>query len=136
MATTTIEVGTRPDTDGQAQPTPCCVLASTPLGAEEAARIAPMFKALGDPVRLRLVALIAAGTEACVCDLVGAFPLSAPTISHHLKVLPDAGLVTAQRRGTWVFYRVRPEVLALLSRLLGEARSPIELAAEAAEGTA
>lgn len=79
-----------------------------------------MFKAMGDPVRLRLLSLIAShpGGEACVCDLTGVFDLSGPTISHHLKVLREAGLISGERRGTWVYYRVRPEVLAQVSTLL------------------
>ena len=85
----------------------------------DATSIAPMFKALGDPVRLRLVSLIAAQPEACVCDLTGAFALSGPTISHHLRVLREAGLVESQRRGTWVYYRVQPGAMARLAALLG-----------------
>jgi ArsR family transcriptional regulator len=101
------------------QPTPpCCALAAPPLTEDDAAAIAPMFKALGDPVRLRLVSLIAATPEACVCDLTGAFELSAPTISHHLRVLREAGLVGSERRGTWVYYRIRPAALERLAGLL------------------
>jgi DNA-binding transcriptional ArsR family regulator len=71
-----------------------------------------MFKALGDPVRLRLMSMIAStGSEACVCDLAAGFDLSQPTISHHLKVLREAGLVDAERRGAWVYYRVHPDAL-------------------------
>jgi ArsR family transcriptional regulator len=103
---------------------PCCALGAPPVSPADAEAIAPMFKALGDPVRLRLVSLIAAQPEACVCDLVGAFPLSGPTISHHLKVLRGAGLVDCERRGTWVYYWVRPEALARLSSLLGRPISP------------
>jgi ArsR family transcriptional regulator len=90
------------------------------LSADEAVELAAAFKALGDPVRLRLLSLIAAheGGEACVCDLTGAFELSQPTISHHLKVLRDAGLVRSERRATWVYYRVRPEVIGLLATVL------------------
>jgi len=82
--------------------------------------LAAGFKAVGDPTRLRLLNLIAAhdGGEACVCDLTAAFDLSGPTISHHLKVLREAGLVTGERRGTWIYYRVRPDALAALSRVL------------------
>lgn len=77
------------------------------------------FKALGDPVRLQLFSLIAsAGDEVCVCDLTCSFKVSAPTISHHLKTLRTAGLVTSERRGTWVYYRVVPELASVLSRLL------------------
>ena len=79
-----------------------------------------MFKALADPVRLRLVSLIAshAGGEACVCDISATIDLSQPTISHHLKVLRKAGLLGSQRRGTWVYYRVIPAALQQLSAVL------------------
>ncbi|QIX28439.1 helix-turn-helix transcriptional regulator [Nocardioides sp. JQ2195] len=97
----------------------CSPLVSAPLGEAEAVEFAPLFKALGDPVRLRLFSLIASheGGEACVCDLTGAFDLSGPTISHHLKSLKQSGLVDAERRGTWVYYRVRPDTLARVGAL-------------------
>ena len=102
----------------------CCPpLAVQPLTTEQAGQIAPMFKALGDPVRLRLMSLIASQDEACVCDLTDAFELSSPTISHHLKVLREAGLVDSQRRGTWVFYWARPEAMRQLGALLEMAGS-------------
>jgi ArsR family transcriptional regulator len=90
------------------------------LSAEEAAELATAFKALGDPVRLRLLSLIAAheGGKACVCDISGAFDLTGPTISHHLKVLREAGLIDGERRGTWVYYRVQSAVLGQLSAVL------------------
>jgi ArsR family transcriptional regulator len=90
------------------------------LTESDAIGLAQGFKALGDPARLRLLSMIAAraGEEVCVCELTDAFTQSGPTISHHLKVLRDAGLVTSQRRGTWVYYRVVPATLAALSRLL------------------
>ncbi len=90
------------------------------LDAAEAAVLAAGFKAVADPTRLRLLGLIAAheGGEACVCDLTDAFALSGPTISHHLKVLREAGLVSGDRRGTWIYYRVRPDALSALSRAL------------------
>jgi ArsR family transcriptional regulator len=99
----------------------CAPLAATPLSAEQAVHIAPMMKALADPVRLRLLSLIAshAGAEACVCDLNEAFDLSQPTISHHLKVLHEAGLLDRTKRGTWVYYSVRREVLTNLAALIG-----------------
>ena len=95
-------------------------LVREPLGEESAAELARMFKALSDPVRLRLLSLIASheGGEACVCDLTGPFDVSQPTISHHLKVLREAGLVGSERRGTWVYYWVLPAALAQLSALL------------------
>lgn len=110
--------------DLELQSARCCGLADTPLGEPDAERIAPMFKALGDPVRLRLASLIAASSEVCVCDLTPAFQLSGPTISHHLKVLREAGLVACERRGTWVYYHVVPEALQALGRLLQPAPSP------------
>ncbi|MGK5742100.1 ArsR/SmtB family transcription factor [Micromonospora sp. URMC 103] len=96
----------------------CAPLAVRPMDAEQAAVVAPMFKALGDPVRLRLMSMIASVPEMCVCDLTPAFDLSGPTISHHLKVLREAGLVDSERRGTWVWYRVRPEAFRQLGALL------------------
>jgi ArsR family transcriptional regulator, arsenate/arsenite/antimonite-responsive transcriptional repressor len=99
----------------------CSPLLKQPLGVDEAARIAPLLKALADPVRLRLLSLVAsyADQEACVCDLNDAFDLSQPTISHHLKVLHDVGLLDRAKRGVWVYYRVRPGALTDLSALLG-----------------
>ncbi|NJC70101.1 helix-turn-helix transcriptional regulator [Planosporangium thailandense] len=99
----------------------CCTpLVTEALTEESAADLARGFKALGDPVRLRLLSLIAsrAGDEVCVCDLTDAFTVSGPTISHHLKVLREAGLIGCQRRGTWVYYWIVPAKLAALSQLL------------------
>ena len=95
-------------------------LVRDPLSAPQAVTLAAVFKALSDPVRLRLLSLIAshAGGEACVCDLTPAFEVSEPTISHHLKVLREAGLVTSERRASWVYYRVVPDALTGLSQLL------------------
>ena len=100
----------------------CAPLTREPLAPSEATDLAPLFKALGDPVRLRLLSLIAChdGGEACVCELTDTFDLSAPTISHHLKVLREAGLITSQRRGTWIYYRISPEVIARVSAILGD----------------
>ncbi|MFI9275625.1 ArsR/SmtB family transcription factor [Kitasatospora sp. NPDC052896] len=98
----------------------CSPMVREPLGEESSVELARMFKALADPVRLRLLSLIASheGGEACVCDLTGPFDVSQPTISHHLKVLREAGLVGSERRGTWVYYWVLPAALAKLSSLL------------------
>jgi ArsR family transcriptional regulator len=101
--------------------TACCSpISEQRLPAEDAAALAPAFKALGDPVRLQLMSMIASapGGEMCVCDLTPAFELSGPTISHHLKVLREAGLVDAERRATWVYYRPRPGLLRQLATLL------------------
>jgi ArsR family transcriptional regulator len=100
---------------------PCCSpLAEARIPAETAAVLAPAFKALGDPVRLQLMSMIASAPdgEACVCDLTPAFDLSGPTISHHLRTLREAGLVDAERRGTWVYYRARPALMRQLAGLL------------------
>ena len=99
----------------------CCPpLAAQPLSQAQAEQIAPLLKALADPVRLRLMSLVAshAGGEACVCDLNDAFDLSQPTISHHLKVLHDAGLLGREKRGVWVYYRVRTAALASVAALI------------------
>jgi ArsR family transcriptional regulator, arsenate/arsenite/antimonite-responsive transcriptional repressor len=97
----------------------CAPLGDPPLVADEADGVARTFKALADPARLRLLSLItSAGREVCVCDLASAFELSQPTISYHLKMLREAGLVDSERRGTWVFYRPRHENLKRLSMLL------------------
>lgn len=99
----------------------CAPLAAAPMSQAQAEQVAPMLKALADPVRLRLMSLIAShpGGEACVCDLTGAFDLSQPTISHHLKVLHDAGLVDRDKRGVWAWYRARAGALASLATLIG-----------------
>ena len=96
-------------------------LTQEPLSSEAAQRIAPLLKALADPARLRLMSMIAshADGEACVCDLTEAFDLSQPTISHHLKVLHEVGLIDRSKRGVWVYYRIRPAALAGLGTLLG-----------------
>ncbi|MET9761191.1 metalloregulator ArsR/SmtB family transcription factor [Streptomyces sp. NPDC006372] len=105
----------------------CCpALLTTPLDESQAGELAKVFKALGDPVRLRLLSMIAsrAGGEVCVCDLTPAFDLSQPTISHHLKLLRQAGLIDCERRGTWVYYWLVPEMTdrlaAILTRPAGE----------------
>jgi ArsR family transcriptional regulator len=100
----------------------CC----TPLGvaamsAAQAERVTGLLKALADPIRLRLMSIIAASDEACVCDLTAPFDVSQPTISHHLRVLREAGLVDAERRGTWVWYRARPEALEAVGSLFNKA---------------
>jgi ArsR family transcriptional regulator len=95
-------------------------LVREPIGETTATGLAQVFKALGDPVRLRLLSLIGAhrGGEVCVCDLTTAFDLTQPTISHHLKVLREAGIITSERRGTWVYYRLVPAALERMASLL------------------
>jgi ArsR family transcriptional regulator, arsenate/arsenite/antimonite-responsive transcriptional repressor len=99
----------------------CSPLSREPLSQPQAEQIAPLLKALADPVRLRLMSLVASheGGEACVCDLTDAFTLSQPTISHHLKVLHECGLLDRDKRGVWVYYRARTEALANLAALIG-----------------
>ncbi|MBA3619977.1 MAG: metalloregulator ArsR/SmtB family transcription factor [Actinomycetota bacterium] len=98
----------------------CSPLAREPLSAEGAQRLAAVLKALADPARLRLLSMIQAHAdgEACVCDLTDPLGLSQPTVSHHLKVLLDAGLVTRDKRGVWAYYRAVPATLAALAELL------------------
>src|SRR5690606_4457182 len=94
-----------------------------PMSAEQATNVAALLKALADPVRLQLLSLVASheGGEACVCDLTGAFELSQPTISHHLKVLHQAGLLHRSKRGVWVYYKVDDDVLTALGALIASA---------------
>ncbi len=100
--------------------TRCTPLAREPLSADAAVQLAAAFKALADPARLRLLSLIQAheGGEACVCDLNEPIALSQPTISHHLKVLADVGLVEREKRGVWAYYRVVPAALGALGTAL------------------
>lgn len=101
----------------------CCTpIVEASLEVDQAVDLARMFKALGDPIRLRLLSRITSAPdgEICVCDLTGDdFDVSGPTISHHLKVLREAGLIEGERRGTWVYYRPQPENLRQLAQLLG-----------------
>ncbi|WP_438292631.1 ArsR/SmtB family transcription factor [Streptomyces sp. HUAS TT7] len=112
----------------------CCPgLLTAPLDEDQAVELAKVFKALGDPVRLRLLSMIASrdGGEICVCDLTPAFDLSQPTISHHLKLLRQAGLIDCERRGTWVYYWLLPEMTDRLAGLLTRpAGKPLPSSAE------
>jgi ArsR family transcriptional regulator len=90
-----------------------------PLLQGDAATVAARFKALADPTRVEIVRRLSCCEECCVCDLNAVFDLAQPTISHHLKVLRDAGLVEAQRRGTWAYYRLVPGAVADLRQTLG-----------------
>jgi ArsR family transcriptional regulator, arsenate/arsenite/antimonite-responsive transcriptional repressor len=111
---------------GPAGTAACCPpLSAEPLSQAQAEQVAPLLKALADPVRLRLMSLVAShpGGEACVCDLNDAFDLTQPTISHHLKVLHEAGLLDRDKRGVWVYYRARTRALAGLGALIGDSSS-------------
>jgi ArsR family transcriptional regulator, arsenate/arsenite/antimonite-responsive transcriptional repressor len=98
----------------------CSPLTAGALGEEAAERLARVFRALGDRHRVRLLSLIAAadGGEACICDLTAPVGLSQPTVSHHMKLLVEAGLVTRDQRGKWAYYRVVPETMTALSDIL------------------
>ena len=102
-------------------PAACCEpLAAEPLSPQGAEDLAPLFKAIADPVRLRLLSLIACheGGESCVCDLTEAFDVTAPTISYHLRILREAGLISSEKRGTWIYYWINPAVMARMSAVL------------------
>jgi ArsR family transcriptional regulator len=96
-------------------PTSCCSPGAPRLTDEAAEVLASRFRALADPTRVAIVNRLAGAEEVCVCELVTEFDLSQPTVSHHLKVLREAGLVESRRRGTWAYYRLVPEALAELS---------------------
>jgi len=100
-------------------PVLCCGPATPALDAAEADAVAARFRALADPTRVAIVNRLAAAGEVCVCDLNAVFDLSQPTISHHLKVLREAGLVESTRRGTWAYYHLVPEAVGALRQTLG-----------------
>ncbi|GEK22599.1 ArsR/SmtB family transcription factor [Cellulomonas xylanilytica] len=103
-------------------PATCCTPAASPaISEQDAVQLARTLKALADPARLRLLSLIAAqdGAEACVCDLIEPVGLSQPTVSHHLKVLTDAGLVTREKRGVWAWFALVPGALEQVTSHLG-----------------
>lgn len=119
-------MSTSPSTAPVSEAVACCSpVTREPLSVETAADVVPLLKALADPVRLRLLSLVAshADGEACVCDLNDAFELSQPTISHHLKQLHAAGLLQREKRGVWVYYRLDQKVLGDLTALLGGVRA-------------
>lgn len=100
---------------------PCCApLVREPLTADEAEQLAGTMKALADPTRLRLLSIVAASpdSEACVCDLIEPVGLSQPTVSHHLKILTNAGFLTRSKRGTWAYFALVPGALDRVSQLL------------------
>ena len=99
----------------------CCIpLTAAPITPDDATELSRKFKALADPTRVRLLSLVAAheGGEACVCDITEPVGLSQPTVSHHLKILVEAGLLAREQRGTWAFYSVVPGALGHLSDVL------------------
>ncbi len=107
-------------TDAAATTACCAPLVKEPLGQEDAEQLAVRLKALADPARLRLLSIVASSEdqEACVCDLIDPVGLSQPTVSHHLKVLTTTGFLTRSQRGTWAYYRLVPESLSAVTRML------------------
>jgi len=104
-------------------PVICCAPGSAPLGADERGELAARFKALADPTRVAILSMLSAEQEVCVCVLTDQLDVSQPTISHHLKILREAGLVDATRRGTWAFYRLVPDALEELRSALAPDRA-------------
>ena len=107
----------KPAATTKARPTECCAsVLAAPLGTADAAELASGFSALADPVRLRVLSILAASPEGevCVCDFVGPVAKSQPTVSHHLRILSEAGLVQGERRGKWVWYSLNRDRLAQL----------------------
>jgi ArsR family transcriptional regulator len=100
-------------------PALCCGPETAPLSEPERDVLADRFKALADPTRVAIVNALSVADEVCVCNLTATFELSQPTISHHLKILREAGLVEASRRGTWAYYRLVPEAIEALRGALG-----------------
>jgi ArsR family transcriptional regulator len=108
--------------------TGCCAPGAPAMAVDAARVLAERFKALGDPTRLAIVNQLAGADEVCVCHLVPDSGLSQPTISHHLRLLRDAGLVESERRGTWAYYRLVPGAVAELARALGAGSAVTALA--------
>jgi ArsR family transcriptional regulator len=100
----------------------CAPLAAPPLDADAAAALATQLKALADPARLQLLSIVLASGAACICDLTEPVGLSQPTVSHHMKVLVDAGLLHREKRGRWVHFSVNGEALRDLSETLADPR--------------
>jgi len=108
-------------TDITASAVACCApLVKEPMTQADAEKVATTLKALADPARLRLLSIVAASQdqEACVCDLIEPVGLSQPTVSHHLKVLTEAGFLSRSKRGTWAYYRLQPGALRAVTALL------------------
>ena len=129
MSLTALQITSRPPTGTEAEGAPrgagdavaCCApLVRRAMTAEEATGLAGILKAIADPARLRVLSLVAAheGGEACVCDLTEPLGLSQPTVSHHLKTLVDAGLLTRDKRGVWAYYSLVPGALDDVARVL------------------
>jgi ArsR family transcriptional regulator, arsenate/arsenite/antimonite-responsive transcriptional repressor len=122
-----VTVGTAVSSESQVLPVArlCCTpLLREPITADQATDLARLLKALADPTRLRLVSMVAAheGGEACVCDLTRPLGLTQPTVSHHLKILVDAGILSRDKRGVWAYYALVPGALDALAGVLSGSR--------------
>ena len=106
----------------------CCAPGAPPLPTEARSALAARFKALADPTRVAIVNRLAGAEEVCVCAFVNELELSQPTISHHLRILREAGLIEASRRGTWAYYRLVPDAVAELARALAGPAVPARAA--------
>jgi ArsR family transcriptional regulator len=123
VSKTALTILARPESPPEA--VGCCTsLVDDPLSASQAADLAQVLKALADPTRLRLVSMVAAhqNGEACVCELTDPLGLTQPTISHHLKILVDAGILTRSQRGKWAYYSIVPAALDSLAAILTTSR--------------
>ena len=121
-----IDMTTRDTTPERTPPIACCGNPTTWVDADSAEALARQLGALADPVRLQMLSILAnaSGGEVCACDFVGPVGKSQPTISHHLKVLTEAGLVVGDKRGRWVWYRLAPDSLDELIGSLSAATAP------------
>ncbi len=111
-------MGTAPSTDTSEAAACCTPLPEAPLGEADAVALAHTYAAIADPVRLRLLSMIAAAGEMCSCDLMEPLSKSQPTVSHHTKILADAGLIAGDKRGRWVYWRVEPTRIAFVQQIL------------------
>jgi ArsR family transcriptional regulator len=120
MSSTVTTTRTTKRSDADRAAALCCApITEAPLTDVEAAELAPVLAALAEPVRLRLLSMVAAAGELCSCNLEGPLGKSQPTVSHHTRVLADAGLIVGDKRGKWTWWRIAPDRLAMLRRLLG-----------------
>ena len=111
-------MATTPSTDTTATVACCTPLSDAPLGEADAVVLAHTYAAIADPVRLRLLSMIAAAGEMCSCDLMEPLSKSQPTVSHHTKILADAGLIAGDKRGRWIYWRVEPARVTFVQQIL------------------
>ena len=112
-------MGAEPKTETVDASACCTPLLEAPLAEHDAVALAHTYAAVADPVRLRLLSMIAAAGEMCSCDLMAPLSKSQPTVSHHTKILADAGLIAGEKRGRWVYWRVEPSRAGFVQQVLG-----------------